>query len=296
MKIRDIKNQDNFGLPTHWVIDWLLHVLQKPASFLITDSEYQLNEVEQSQFEAGIAQMRSGTPLAYIIGKQAFWSLEFEVNEHTLIPRPDTEVLVEQVLAWIDSKPQTIKATAFNNDKATKRLLDLGTGSGCIGISLAHELQAIAPNGWQVTAIDYSKPALEVATRNAALNDVTNIEFIHSNWYSALIDSEHTRNKPLFDVIVSNPPYIVASDEHLENLKSEPLSALVAPDNGLADIKLIAEQGRNYLVDGGLLAVEHGYDQGDRVQKIFKGLGYKQVETIKDYGGNDRVTLAIYNK
>ena len=290
--ITALKKASYANVPGHWVTDWLLCVLQKSPSFLITDGDYQLTESEQTQFETGIAQMQSGTPLAYLTGKQAFWSLEFEVNEHTLIPRPDTEVLVERVLGWIDNHAQN-----DDTNNSPQRLLDLGTGSGCIAISLAHELQTLAPNRWQVTAIDYSKPALEVAKRNAVLNDVTNIEFKQSDWFSVLNSSENSEraaDKPVFDVIVSNPPYIVDNDEHLDKLKAEPLSALVAPDNGLGDIKQIAEQARDYLVSGGLLAIEHGYDQGELVRQIFTDFGYTQVETLQDYGGNDRVTWGVY--
>lgn len=286
--ITALKKANYSNVPGHWVTDWLLYVLQKSPSFLITDGNYQLTEAEQAQFNTGIAQMQSGTPLAYLTGKQAFWSLEFEVNEHTLIPRPDTEVLVERVLGWIDNH---VQSDGTNN--SPKRLLDLGTGSGCIAISLANELQILAPNRWQVTAIDYSQPALEVAKRNATLNDVSNIEFKQSDWFSVLKDTEATE-RPLFDVIVSNPPYIIDNDQHLDKLKAEPLSALVAPDNGLGDIKQIADQARKHLTHGGLLAVEHGYDQGELVRQIFIDFGYDQVETIKDYGGNDRVTWGVY--
>ncbi|WP_019673831.1 peptide chain release factor N(5)-glutamine methyltransferase [Psychrobacter lutiphocae] len=283
--VNQIKRHDFGGLPAHWVSDWLLQVLQKPASFLITDGDYQLSTSEQSDFDAGISQMQAGTPLAYLIGKQAFWSLEFEVNEHTLIPRPDTEVLVEQVLNWIKINHQDLP---HNSDTQPKQLLDLGTGSGCIALSLAHELDNIYPKQWQVTAIDYSKLALEVAQRNAQRNQVSNIDFTQSDWFSAI--------KPdcKFDVIVSNPPYIVENDKHLTKLKAEPLSALVATDNGLADIRQIAEQARQYLAIGGLLAVEHGFDQGEAVREIFTTNAYDQVHTVQDYGGNDRVTLGVY--
>ena len=293
VSVSQIKKNDYGDLPAHWVSDWLLHILQKSPSFLITDGGYQLTEAEQAQFNTGIAQMQASTPLAYLTGKQAFWSLEFEVNEHTLIPRPDTEVLVEQVLDWITQHKNSL---SVSNDKlivAPYQLLDLGTGSGCIAISLAHELATIYPKQWQVTALDFSTEALAVAKRNAQLNAVSNIQFLHSDWFSVFQNSEAT-DKPLFDVIVSNPPYIVDNDQHLDKLKAEPLSALVAPDNGLGDIKQIAEQARDYLVRGGLLAVEHGYDQGELVRQMFTDFGYDQVKTLKDYGGNDRVTWGIY--
>lgn len=293
LSVSQIKKNDYGDLPAHWVSDWLLHVLQKSPSFLITDGAYQLTEAEQAQFNTGIAQMQAGTPLAYLTGKQAFWSLEFEVNEHTLIPRPDTEVLVEQVLDWITQHKNSL--SVLNNEPIVSpyQLLDLGTGSGCIAISLAHELATIYSKQWQLTALDFSTEALAVAKRNAQLNAVNNIQFLHSDWFSVLNDSE-TTERPLFDVIVSNPPYIIDNDQHLDKLKAEPLSALVAPDNGLGDIKLIAEQARDYLVRGGLLAVEHGYDQGELVRQMFTDFGYDQVKTLKDYGGNDRVTWGIY--
>ena len=293
VSVSQIKKNDYGDLPAHWVSDWLLHILQKSPSFLITDGGYQLTEAEQAQFNTGIAQMQAGTPLAYLTGKQAFWSLEFEVNEHTLIPRPDTEVLVEQVLDWITQHKNSLSVLNDEPIVAPYQLLDLGTGSGCIAISLAHELATIYSKQWQVTALDFSTEALAVAKRNAQLNAVNNIQFLHSDWFSVLNDSE-TTERPLFDVIVSNPPYIIDNDQHLDKLKAEPLSALVAPDNGLGDIKQIAEQARDYLVRGGLLAVEHGYDQGELVRQMFTDFGYDQVKTMKDYGGNDRVTWGIY--
>ena len=293
LSVSQIKKNDYGDLPAHWVSDWLLHVLKKSPSFLITDGAYQLTEAEQAQFNTGIAQMQAGTPLAYLTGKQAFWSLEFEVNEHTLIPRPDTEVLVEQVLDWITQHKNSLSVLNDEPIVAPYQLLDLGTGSGCIAISLAHELGAIYPKHWQVTALDFSTETLAVAKRNAQLNAVSNIQFLHSDWFSVLNGSE-TTERPLFDVIVSNPPYIVDNDQHLDKLKAEPLSALVAPDNGLGDIKQIAEQARDYLVRGGLLAVEHGYDQCELVRQMFTDFGYDQVKTMKDYGGNDRVTWGIY--
>ena len=293
VSVSQIKKNDYGDLPAHWVSDWLLHILQKSPSFLITDGGYQLTEAEQAQFNTGIAQMQAGKPLAYLTGKQAFWSLEFEVNEYTLIPRPDTEVLVEQVLDWITQHKNSLSVLNDEPILAPYQLLDLGTGSGCIAISLAHELATIYPKQWQVTALDFSTEALAVAKRNAQLNAVSNIQFLQSDWFSALKRSEDT-DQPLFDIIVSNPPYIVDNDQHLDKLKAEPLSALVAPDNGLGDIKQIVEQARDYLVRGGLLAVEHGYDQGELVRQMFTDFGYDQVKTMKDYGGNDRVTLGIY--
>ena len=256
---------------------------------------YDGEQWQQLRFAGGINKMQAGTPLAYLTGQQAFWSLEFKVNEHTLIPRPDTEVLVEQVLAWIEanvnvadtrSPNRNSLSNSLNNSPSPKpfQLLDLGTGSGCIAISLAHEL-GLQSEDWQVTAVDYSKGALDIAKQNAILNDTPNVTFIQSDWFSAL------PNDIKYQVIVSNPPYKDPVDTHLDKLSAEPLSALVADDKGLADIQRIVSGAIDYLVQGGLLAIEHGYDQGDAVQQIFTDAGFANVQTVKDYGGNDRVTM-----
>ena len=262
-------------MPSFWLTDWLLHVIDKPKLFLMTDDNYQLTDSELAQFNAGVVKMQQGIPLAYLTGQQEFWSLNFSVNEHTLIPRPDTEVLVEQVLNWINAQ-----TTRVDN----KRLLDLGTGSGCIAISLAHELKQA---DWQVVAVDLSLDALKVAQHNAVSNDVGHVEFIQSSWYQAL----PTGDEHWFDVIVSNPPYIDEADEHLAGLTAEPISALSAPNHGLADIEHIVVQAPKYLRTDGLLAIEHGHDQGTAVRQLFLDSGFESVHTVQDYGGNDRVTL-----
>lgn len=294
--IKAIKSSD-YNLPAHWVTDWLLYVLEQPLLFLITEAQYQLTDEEFAAFTAGITKMQAGTPLAYLTGQQEFWSLVFKVNEHTLIPRPDTEVLVEQVLTWIgeycasdffpdqNSLSNQTSITTESDVNPSYQLLDLGTGSGCIAISLAHELAKMAPRQWQVTAIDYSAGALEVARQNAELNQVSNIDFIQSNWFKALPKGAK------YHVIVSNPPYIDPHDTHLDRLAAEPLSALVAEDKGLADIHLIVSGATARLVPGGLLAIEHGFDQGQAVRQIFTKAGLTNIRTIKDYGGNDRLTL-----
>ena len=286
LTIRQIKQQigqltngeTNRQIPSFWPTDWLLYVIDKPSLFLITDEDYQLTESEQRRFYTGMVKMQEGTPLAYLTGQQAFWSLNFVVNEYTLIPRPDTEVLVEQVLKWINAQPVS---------NPHKRLLDLGTGSGCIAISLAHELKK---DNWQVVAVDLSLEALDTARHNADFNGVTNIEFIQSSWYQALPTDDESR----FDVIVSNPPYIDEADEHLAGLTAEPISALSAPNHGLADIEHIVQQAPSYLSKKGLLAIEHGHDQGVAVRQLFLDSGFESVHTVQDYGGNDRVTVGQY--
>ncbi|WP_058368666.1 peptide chain release factor N(5)-glutamine methyltransferase [Psychrobacter sp. ENNN9_III] len=270
-------------LPPFWLTDWLLHVIDKPSSFLITDESYQLSDSELEQFNTGVAKMQAGIPLAYLTRQQEFWSLNFTVNEHTLIPRPDTEVLVEQVLNWIQSQPKCL-----NDAPKPKRLLDLGTGSGCVAISLAHELKhQLKDDSWQTVAVDLSAEALKVARHNAAINDVADIEFVQSSWYDEL----STQDEHLFDVIVSNPPYIDETDEHLVRLVAEPISALSAPNHGLADIEHIVRYAPQHLHAGGILAIEHGYDQGAAVRQILSDKGFSAVQTVQDFGGNDRVTL-----
>ncbi|GAA0313897.1 peptide chain release factor N(5)-glutamine methyltransferase [Psychrobacter aestuarii] len=283
--VRDIKRQsvtwaETYHVPSFWMTDWLLYVLGQAPLFLITNDNYVLNHDEQARFDKGVVQIQAGTPLAYLTGTQAFWSLDFQVNEHTLIPRPDTEVLVEQVLAWMAANPTA---------NAAPRLLDLGTGSGCIAISLAYELQQAQGNRWQVTAVDMSTGALAVAKQNAALNKVTNVTFAQGSWYDALDDTDAR-----FEVIVSNPPYIDEADAHLAQLIAEPISALSAPNHGLADIEHIVAHAPQHLQTGGLLAIEHGYDQGVAVADLMRAWGFNDVHTVQDYGGRDRVTMGQY--
>ena len=296
MTVEQIKQQamqtaKDLAIPVFWITDWLLFVIDKPALFLMLDEDYQLSATELAQFNAGVTKMQQGIPLAYLTNKQEFWSLDFKVNEHTLIPRPDTEVLVEQVLHWINTAD---KELVPNADTSNKRLLDLGTGSGCIAISLAHELKLarkLKQVSWQVVAVDLSTEALKVAQHNAVSNGV-DIEFVYSTWYEAL----STQDEQLFDVIVSNPPYIDEADEHLAGLLAEPISALSAPNHGLADIEHIIKYAPKYLQEGGLLAIEHGFDQGLAVHQLFIDNNFIKVKTIQDFGGNDRVTLGQFNK
>lgn len=255
-------------LPYHWLESLLLFVLKKDKVFLMIHDDYVLNNEESQQLFDGIHQMQSGKPLAYVIGRQGFFGREFLVNEHTLIPRADTEILIDAVLTHARQQP------------TIGRLLDLGTGSGCIAITLAKEL----PNA-HIIAVDSSKDALEVAQHNAHLLKAENCQFIHSSWY------DHVQGS--FDVIVSNPPYINKEDEHLAYLSHEPITALVADHQGLADISHIIGHATHHLNVNGLLAIEHGYDQREAVQTLFRQANFTQIATIKDYGGNDRVTWGI---
>lgn len=249
----------------------LLAILQQPASFLIIAEEHQLTTSQRQQFNEGIEQLQQGKPLAYILGNQPFWSLDFKVNQHTLIPRPETEHLVEQALLCGDA----LKHTYLN-------VLDMGTGSGVIAVCLKHERPK-----WEITATDISENALLMAKTNARLNH-TSINFFQGDWYHAIANN---KNKT-FHMIVSNPPYIAKDDHHLADLVDEPITALVANHEGMADIKVIIAGAKQHLYQGGWLLVEHGYNQSKQVRDCFMNHHFCHIKTISDYANNERMTMA----
>ncbi len=246
----------------------LCHVLQKPRSYLLTWPDKRLDADAISTFEVLLARRIAGEPIAYIIGEREFWSLPLKVAPSTLIPRPDTERLVELALD---------KAVLIDGD-----ILDLGTGTGAIALALASELPQR-----HVLGIDLRSEAVELAEDNRKRLQLSNVTFLQGSWFTPLA------NGIKFALIASNPPYIEEHDPHLQqgDVRFEPRSALVAGDNGLADIKHIATSAREYLLDRGWLLFEHGYQQGKAVRAILSELGYQQVVTEQDYAGNDRVTL-----
>lgn len=251
----------------------LCYVLGKPRSYLLTWPEKLLTQEQQDQFEALLERRLGGEPVAYIIGEREFWSLPLKVSPSTLIPRPDTERLVEVAL-----------------DKTLGQagpILDLGTGTGAIALALASELPQR-----QVMGIDLKQEAKELAEFNAKQLNIQNAVFNQGSWFEPIASGTK------FALIVSNPPYIDENDPHLSqgDVRFEPRSALVADDSGLADIRYISDLARQYLEVGGWLVFEHGYDQGQAVREIMNNFGYQQVVTEKDYGGNDRVTLGCLAK
>ncbi len=259
----------------------LMHVLQKNQAFLRTYPEHMLSVEQSTRFEQCRQAVLDGEPLAYVIGSQAFWTLTLKVTPDTLIPRPDTEIVIETILALMPP------------GKAM-HAIDLGTGSGAIALSLAKERPL-----WMMTATDFSRAALDVARENAEANGLSRIRFLLGSWFEALPDAKlnpHSTKGGLawrenFDLIVSNPPYIDADDLHLAHLRHEPLSALVAEDHGLYDLKTIIVQSIGRLNDHGWLVLEHGYDQGAAVRDLMTYAGFNNVRTVQDYGQNDRVTL-----
>jgi release factor glutamine methyltransferase len=248
----------------------MAHVLGRSRAWIIAHPEYVPAEVQRSAFDSLCARRAMGEPVSYLTGVQGFWSFELLVTPAVLIPRPETELLVETCLALNVPESQNL------------RVADLGTGSGAVAIALAIE----RPH-WQVTATDCSEPALAVARINAAKLCPGRIRFQQGSWLAALPAHEK------FDLIVSNPPYIDPQDPHLQDgsLRYEPQLALASVDHGLADLGLIIKQSAQRLQPSGWLALEHGYDQGASVRALMQSAGYLQVHTQQDLAGLDRITL-----
>ena len=244
----------------------LAFVLDKPRSYLFSHAEEQPEEERFDIFTGMVHRRAQGEPLAYITGRREFWSMDLVVNRHTLIPRPDTEVLVEQALACLpDSAP---------------RILDLGTGSGAVALALARE----RPDA-RVIGTDLLAEILAVARYNASRLEIPNVEFRQGSWFEPVAGE-------LFDVIVSNPPYVALGDPHLqeEGLPYEPDLALVSGPDGLEAIRELARGGPHHLGPGGSLWIEHGYNQAEAVAAILGAAEFRTIETLVDLAGVPRVT------
>ena len=245
----------------------LAAALGKSRSYLHTWPEKIVSSESALTFAEYLLRRRAGEPVAYILGQQGFWKLDLEVAPHTLIPRPDTELLVETALDLLPASPA--------------RVLDLGTGSGAIALALASERPA-----WHITAVDRVLEAVALAERNRQRLQLDNVHVLTSHWFSAL-DGQR------FDLIISNPPYIAAGDVHLGqgDVRFEPESALVAGVDGLDDIREIIQAAPQHLNAGGQLMLEHGYDQAAAVRQLLLDAGFEQVESRKDLGTHERITL-----
>lgn len=248
----------------------LLEVLDINATTLMLYPERELTEAQLLLVEPVLTRRLTGEPLAHILGHWYFWDFKLAVTPCTLIPRPDTELLVEQSLAL----PLPTKA----------KVLDLGTGTGAIALALAKE----KPN-WIVTGVDLQPDAVALARQNVELLALTNCQIKQSSWFEAVAGEQ-------FDLIVSNPPYIDAEDPHLVlgDVRFEPDSALVAPEQGLADIRHICSQAPHYLTPSGWLWLEHGYQQSEAVQQILTEAGFTQVQSVKDYGDQWRISGGLF--
>lgn len=249
----------------------LQHVLGVSRSHLRAWPELTVSNEHVILFQAYVSRRLQKEPIAYLIGQQEFWSLSLAVSTDTLIPRSETELLVEKIL------------TLFPDAKASVRLADLGTGSGAIAMALASE----RPH-WTICAVDVSQSALQIASKNAQTLGLKNISFYLGSWCTALPDWD-------FDVIVSNPPYIAESEwsNYADGLQFEPYTALVSGMDGLDDIRVISRDARRYLVQGGRLLIEHGFEQAQAVQAILAADGYQLIDSIADLAGHLRVTMAV---
>lgn len=244
----------------------LAHVLGKSRSYLLTWPERELTADQLVAFDALLQRRLRGEPVAYLLGNQGFWSLELRVSPDTLIPRPDTERLVEVALEL--------------GPPHAARVLDLGTGTGAIALALAAERSQ-----WQVVGVDRMPGAVALAETNRSQLNLTNARFLTSGWFSALTGQR-------FELIVSNPPYIAADDPHLQqgDVRFEPASALVSGADGLDDIRYIIDTVPGYLTPGGWLLLEHGWQQADAVRALLTQAGFAAVQSWRDLGGQQRVS------
>lgn len=247
----------------------LAHVLKKPRSFLYSHADEKIATNYVQQFNQLINRRKDGEPIAYIIGEQDFWNVKLKVDQNTLIPRPETETLVEKCLAYCA-------------EKENLTVLDLGTGSGAIAIALAKEKPS-----WRIIAIDISSNALNIAKENARLNHVENVEFYLSDWCGVLPVHQA-------DVIISNPPYVNDDDELIcqGDVRFEPRIALQSGKDGLRDIRQIIHQAKSILVKGGFLLLEHGYTQQQQILDLLDQEGYQQRQGFTDLAGLDRIVFA----
>lgn len=250
----------------------LAHVLQCERAVFYTWPMREISEDLVLQFEALVQRRLKHEPIGYILGHREFWSLPFQVNSATLIPRHETELLVQTVL---DLLPNT-----------AQHIVDVGTGCGNIACALAHERSA-----WQVLGVDISEDALRVAKQNATTLKLNNVSFLQSNWLEKCGDMH-------FDAVIGNPPYIRANDVHLihGDLVFEPSIALTPGRTGLEAYQAILAEVTRVLKPGGLVAFEHGFDQGEAVRELLKTVGLREIKTVRDASGNERVTLGWRKK
>jgi len=250
----------------------VLAALGLPRSLLFTEPQRPLSGAERARLAHWLARRCDGEPLAYLRGEREFWSLAFAVTPAVLVPRPETELLVERAL----QAGAALEAAGI----ASPTVLDLGTGSGAIAIALAHERP-----GWRVTAVERARPALEVARRNAARHAVR-VELLHGDWFAPVQGRR-------FHLIVANPPYLAADDPRLagDSLRHEPLQALTPGDDGFGALAVIAAAAPSQLDRAGWLLLEHGHTQGARLRAELVARGFAHVVSHRDLAGHERVTL-----
>ncbi|PIE43696.1 MAG: protein-(glutamine-N5) methyltransferase, release factor-specific [Gammaproteobacteria bacterium] len=250
-------------------------VLNKPRVHLYTWPEKNVTPEDESLFLKLVEKRRCGEPIAYLVGEKEFWSLNLGVDSSTLIPRPDTETVVELVLQLVSDQRVT-----------PAKILDLGTGTGAIALALSSEF----PDA-EVWGVDKSASAISLAIDNGAKTGIERCHFLVSDWFANI-------NTTDFDIIVSNPPYIAQNDPHLKqaDIRFEPLSALVSGDDGLTDIRHIVSESPAYLAENGWLLLEHGYDQSFEVKSMLIDAGFKSLNTVKDFAGLPRVSYGCLRR
>ena len=262
----------------------LQHATGKSRTQILAFDDTEIDEKVRLNLTALLDRRLKGEPIAYILGEKEFWSLPLNVSKGTLIPRPDTEILVEKALQ--------IALEKLEENPPHFRILDLGTGTGAIALALASELSSICQKqqiSLEIIGVDLMPDVVALAQSNSERNKL-NVQFLQSRWFENITGQ--------FDLIVSNPPYIDERDEHLRqgDVRFEPLSALVANDAGYADLRHIIESAPSYLNSNGVLLLEHGWQQGEKVRSIFQENHWEMVETVRDYGDNERVTLGFWKK
>jgi release factor glutamine methyltransferase len=251
----------------------LAFLLKKPRSYLYTWPEQELQAEFLEQYTQLINRRREGEPIAYITGIREFWGLEFRVTPDTLIPRPETEKLIEIALEHIP-------------DNKSWRVADLGTGCGAIALALASERPDLV-----IEATDKSQNALTIAQQNKITLNISNVQFRQGHWFSAFANEQ-------FNFIISNPPYVADLDPHLGlgDLRFEPTRALTSGNDGLKDIREIVNSAGDYLSDDGWLLLEHGFNQGDAVVNLFEKAGFSEIRCVHDYAERERATLGQWPK
>lgn len=248
------------------------HAWQVDAAWLIAHDTDPTTPSQQRAIECMVDRRKAGEPVAYILGEREFFGLNFAVTPAVLIPRPDTELLVEAALQRLP-------------EDTSCRILDLGTGSGAVAIALARQRPMA-----EVVAVETSAEALEVAQANVCRLGVNNVQCVAGNWYSALDEKK-------FDMIVSNPPYIAVSDPHLDigDLRFEPRQALASGHDGLDDLRVIVDGAPAHLATGGWLLLEHGWNQSAPCRALFESRGFSEPHTLRDLAGHERVTLGRHH-
>ena len=242
-----------------------------PRSALIARGDQQVALHDESAYAALVAKRAGGVPVAYLTGSREFWSLPLQVSPAVLVPRPETEVLVEQALALLPRE-------------APCSVLDLGTGSGAIALSFAHERPR-----WAITAVDISSAALQVAALNAQSLNLSHVEWRLGHWFDPVPQQR-------FHLIVSNPPYIAAQDPALAALRAEPAAALIAGPTGLEALCAIIAEAPDHLHARGWLALEHGAGQAHDVARLLQQHGFESIRTHLDFSGKPRVTLGVHTQ